>query len=171
MTDKAYKKTKSNEKGLTLLELTVALSLFGIISVIVLNLMYYGFRSNKAVKSKVEIINNLNSALEVITKAIRSSNASDLEIVEDSPNFKTLVYSETDASGNKKICKLQVKNGVLQKDVSGVTQDLTTKEQLEVIFLDFEKGNNNDIDIDITVKSNDGGTVTARSNAAVRSGI
>lgn len=156
-------KSKINEKGLTLLELTLALAIFGMVALVSLNLIYHGFRSSRSFEDKVEIINSMNFALSAISKTIReTNNPGEITITGDSV-FDTLSLPEN--------IQIQVQDGVIQKIDNGDIQSLTTDDNIEVTKLQFQFNpeNNNNIIIELAVKSlRDGRTVNSRLETAIR---
>lgn len=163
---KARIKGLNNEQGMTLLELTVALGLFGIIAVISLNLMYYSSRSSRIIEDKVEIINNMNHALSIISRAIReveNPKGIKIESVPGTSDFKILILP-----GN---INFQVNNGAIQMTNAAGTQPLMTTDKMQATKLTFSKDDNNVIEINLVVQSRDGQTVESRLKAAVRADI
>lgn len=161
------KKMIRNETGLTLLELTVALTLFSLLAVASLNLIYFGVRSTESTENKVEIINNLNFALSIISKSIRECRDSDLITITTDANLNNAL----NLPGN---IRFQVTNEsndfVLQKISNGIAQDLTTRDKLKVTKLTFVEKPNNIFQIELTASCN-GETVKSSLEAAVRSDV
>ncbi len=88
-----------NDSGMTMIELLIAFVIFGILVVAVTPVFKEGSDSWQDTKAEVELRQNLNSALQLMSRELRQAKASSINIEEDENEIVNYQYS-TDGSTN-----------------------------------------------------------------------
>jgi len=166
-----------NENGLTLLEILVAMALVGMVTLFVTGLMSHGIRQYQETEAQIEVLDNLDSAMNFMTKAIRESKK-DVEVndlIGMAPKVgRQLSYQDYDPSASPETprdCIFKLDNGVLCRETPVNNKMALTTEEVTVTDLKFKEVSLNNIEISFTVKFKNGKTATMTSQAKARRGL
>ncbi|WP_418792326.1 PulJ/GspJ family protein [Phosphitispora sp. TUW77] len=169
MKKKSMSDYTTNQKGVTLLELVVAIALLGMLSLSVLMLMSHGISSFGTAERQIELLDNLDSAMNFMTKSVREAQGGYTNVV--SPG--ELHYRDLDSSGSDRLCRFTIDDGILVREIEtfpgtwGDSQGLTSQE-ITITDLIFTEISSKTVKIYIKARFDDGKTAALESEAAAR---
>ncbi|MBU7008769.1 PulJ/GspJ family protein [Phosphitispora fastidiosa] len=158
-----------NQKGVTLLELVVAIALLGMLSVSVLMLMSHGITYFGTTERQIELLDNLNSAMNFMSKTVRETQGGYISVASQGE----LRYRDLDSLGAERLCRFKVDNGVLVRETEtsagswGNAQGLTSGE-ITITDLVFTTVSTKTVKIYLQARFKDGKTAALESVAAAR---
>ena len=100
-------------KGFSLVEILVYISIFAIVSVVVINSYIIVFGSFSQVKTNHDLVSSANSSLERISREIRQAKTVDILNSTLGATPGVLQLNSTDSIGATRIVKFYVSNGQL----------------------------------------------------------
>lgn len=151
----------NNEKGFSLIEILVVMSIFLIIITMAANFIIYGFQGISFGSEQETAIENARKAMEEMTKEIRGANSSEsgsypLAMVNDD---EIIFYTDTDIDGQMEKIRYYLASSTLIKETTepGTANDYSAapevtdvayyiNNQVEPIFYYFDS-NNEETDI------------------------
>jgi prepilin-type N-terminal cleavage/methylation domain-containing protein len=76
-------KLKTNEKGLTLVEVLAALALASLVILLAGSINLFGYKQMSSQKEEIQNQSNDRLAMNIVTKAIRQADPSTVEVIND----------------------------------------------------------------------------------------
>lgn len=135
-----FKKNK-NQKGFTLIEIMVSLSVFIVIMTVSMGSILSIFDANKKSQTKKIAMDNLNFALDSVSRTIRfgtnfscGTSASNPPPANDCPSGSTS-FSVRDSSGQLVVYSLL--NGRVMKAVNNATANAITSSEVSITRVTF----------------------------------
>ncbi|WP_277584452.1 prepilin-type N-terminal cleavage/methylation domain-containing protein [Psychrobacillus antarcticus] len=126
--------TKSNEKGITLVELLAALALFGVISVLIWNLFFQALNFNDRAVTQNQLQQEANIILNTIQQMHTKSTIKEIKVTDDGfLNINDCIPSDS-AKFNNTAIKYQVNNITLPSKEFTLELTLTSKSNEKISF-------------------------------------
>ena len=124
---------KQNNRGFTLIELLVSIALFSIVMTVALGSIITIADSNKKARSMMQVMNNLNFAVDSMTRSFKSGEIRDLTggVITDSGQcFQTYEADYSGGAPGKRFVKYCVINETLTKQTGNTASsvDLTSSD-------------------------------------------
>lgn len=138
---------KQKNTGFTLIELLVSIALFSVVITIALGSIITIADSNKKARSMMQIMNNLNFAVDSMTRSFKSGDAPNNFVNFDKNCFTTNEIDYADPDLNTRRVEYCVNSdGVLTKEIgsTGTAVPLTSTDVLieTVEFIPYGQGSN-----------------------------
>lgn len=143
-----FSKKRNTEKGFTLIELLVSIALFTIFLVAILGAIFTIVDANKKSRSMVTVMNNLNFAVDSITRSFKTGINPSGTSGDDCVTVTRVDYQET--TGASDISRETVRYcyvssgsnssgdyGKITRQIGGTTVDLTSPDT-DIKFLTFK---------------------------------
>ena len=132
-------KSKRTTAGFTILELMIAVALFVVLVIVLINIYLLTLHSQRQTAARQAVLNSVRYVMETISRQVRISEIdygyaynNDAEPgIDGSENELALI----DPDGNRIVYYLE--NSQLLADVGGIQYGLTSADAIEVINLDF----------------------------------
>lgn len=136
-------KHNKKEKGFTLIELMVSITLFSVVLVVTLGTIITIADSNKKARSLMSVMNNLNFSIDSMTRSIKSGKITSGTGVSGGGNCFTteqINYDDEGTFNREQVSYCFVEDGDqgrIDKTVGGNTIALTSPD-VDIDFLDFK---------------------------------
>ena len=131
-------KNPQHTKGFTLVELLVSIGLFSVVLTVALGAILTIADSNKKTRTLMSVMNNLNFAVDSMTRSFKAGEVYNIiNVVYDSNKCFQTREQNYDASGTRLVAYC-ITNGRLTKSINGGTPVPLTSSDVEITNGRFE---------------------------------
>lgn len=130
----------SQKKGFTLIELLVSIGLFSVVLTIALGSMMTVSDSNKKARTLMSVMNNLNFAVDSMTRSFKTGEIGTLDVITEDSNTHCFKTEEKKGAQSQLVeyCWDKETNAITKaKGNNGTAVDLTSSD-IEIQYASFE---------------------------------
>lgn len=129
----------SQKKGFTLIELLVSIGLFSVVLTIALGSMMTVSDSNKKARTLMSVMNNLNFAVDSMTRSFKTGEIGTLDVITEDSNTHCFQTEEKSGTSTQRVeyCWDKTTKAITKEKRNGGAVDLTSSD-IEIQYASFE---------------------------------